>query len=35
MPIIDSRVHACAANTPKRPWKNVPNWPPSATGDAS
>ena len=33
MPIIDSQVHAYEANTPKRPWKNVPNWPPSATGD--
>ncbi|OGA25851.1 MAG: hypothetical protein A3I02_00140, partial [Betaproteobacteria bacterium RIFCSPLOWO2_02_FULL_67_26] len=26
-------VHAYEANTPKRPWRNVPNWPPSATGD--
>ena len=33
MPIIDSQVHAYEANTPKRPWKNVPNWPTSATGD--
>ena len=33
MPIIDSQVHAYEANTPKRPWLNVPNWPPSATGD--
>ena len=33
MPIIDSQVHAYEANTPKRPWKSVPNWPPSATGD--
>jgi len=31
--IIDSQVHAYEANTPKRPWRNVPNWPPSATGD--
>lgn len=31
--IIDSQVHAYAANTPKRPWKSMPNWPPSATGD--
>jgi len=31
--IIDSQVHAYEANTPKRPWKNVPNWPPCATGD--
>ena len=27
MPIIDSQVHAYEANTPKRPWHNVPNWP--------
>ena len=33
MAIIDSQVHAYEANTPKRPWHNVPNWPPSATGD--
>jgi len=33
MPIIDSQVHAYEANTPKRPWKSTPNWPPSATGD--
>src|ERR1051326_4554892 len=33
MPIIDSQVHAYEANTPKRPWKNMRNWPPSATGD--
>jgi len=33
MPIIDSQVHAYEANTPKRPWKSVPNWPPSASGD--
>jgi predicted TIM-barrel fold metal-dependent hydrolase len=33
MPIIDSQVHAYEANTPKRPWESVPNWPPSATGD--
>jgi L-fuconolactonase len=31
--IIDSQVHAYEANTPKRPWHSVPNWPPSATGD--
>jgi len=31
--IIDSQVHAYEANTPKRPWLSVPNWPPSATGD--
>jgi predicted TIM-barrel fold metal-dependent hydrolase len=33
MPIIDSQVHAYEANTPKRPWTNVPNWPPHVTGD--
>ena len=33
MPIIDSQVHAYDANTPKRPWHNVPNWPPHVTGD--
>ena len=33
MPIIDSQVHAYEANTPKRPWATVPNWPPHATGD--
>ena len=33
MPIIDSQVHAYEANTPKRPWYSVPNWPASATGD--
>jgi L-fuconolactonase len=31
--IIDSQVHAYEANTPKRPWHSVSNWPPSATGD--
>jgi predicted TIM-barrel fold metal-dependent hydrolase len=33
MPIIDSQVHAYDANTPKRPWRSVPNWPPHVTGD--
>ena len=33
MAIIDSQVHCYEANTPKRPWKSVPNWPASATGD--
>jgi predicted TIM-barrel fold metal-dependent hydrolase len=33
MPIIDSQVHAYEANTAKRPWANVPNWPPHVTGD--
>ena len=33
MAIIDSQVHAYEANTPQRPWHNVPNWPPHVTGD--
>src|SRR3989442_1592292 len=33
VPIIDSQVHAYEANTPKRPWYRVPNWPAHATGD--
>ena len=33
MPIIDSQVHAYAANTPERPWDTVPNWPKHVTGD--
>src|SRR5262245_35160160 len=33
MTIIDAQVHAYAANTPERPWHNVPNWPPHVTGD--
>ena len=33
MPIIDSQVHAYEANTPKRPWHTVPNWPPHVPGD--
>lgn len=33
MTIIDSQVHAYEANTPKRPWHIVPNWPDHATGD--
>src|SRR5690349_19801404 len=31
--VIDSQVHAYAANTPERPWFRVPNWPPHVTGD--
>ena len=31
--IIDSQVHAYAANTPQRPWNTVPNWPDRVTGD--
>jgi predicted TIM-barrel fold metal-dependent hydrolase len=33
MTIIDSQVHAYAANTPQRPWRSVPNWPAHVTGD--
>jgi len=33
MPIIDSQVHAYAANTSERPWDTVPNWPDHVTGD--
>src|SRR6202007_230945 len=33
MPIIDSQVHAYEANTPKRPWDTVPNWPAHVTGE--
>jgi L-fuconolactonase len=33
MMIIDSQVHAYEANTPKRPWRIVPNWPAHVTGD--
>jgi hypothetical protein len=33
MTIIDSQVHAYQANTPKRPWHSVPNWPDHVTGD--
>ena len=33
MTIIDSQVHAYEANTPKRPWHSVPNWPDYVTGD--
>lgn len=33
MPIIDCQVHAYEANTPARPWANVPNWPDRVTGD--
>jgi L-fuconolactonase len=31
--IIDSQVHAYEANTAKRPWHSVPNWPAHVTGD--
>jgi len=33
MAIIDSQVHVYEANTPKRPWHKVPNWPAHVTGD--
>ena len=33
MAIIDSQVHAYEANTPRRPWHTVPNWPAHVTGD--
>jgi predicted TIM-barrel fold metal-dependent hydrolase len=33
MTVIDSQVHVYEANTPKRPWHNVPNWPDHVTGD--
>ena len=33
MPIIDCQIHAYEANTPKRPWHSVPNWPAHVTGD--
>src|SRR5436853_6102370 len=33
MAIIDSQVHVYDANTPKRPWHSVPNWPDHVTGD--
>ncbi|MBN4083199.1 amidohydrolase [bacterium AH-315-B06] len=33
MPIIDSQVHAYAANTPDRPWNTTPNWPDHVNGD--
>jgi L-fuconolactonase len=33
MPVIDSQVHAYEANTPKRPWRTIPNWPDHVTGD--
>jgi L-fuconolactonase len=33
MAIIDSQVHAYEANTPRRPWASVPNWPDRVTGE--
>src|ERR1041385_8930936 len=33
MTIVDSQIHAYEANTPKRPWASVPNWPAHVTGE--
>ena len=34
MPVIDSQVHTYEANTPARPWRDVPeHWPAHVTGD--
>jgi L-fuconolactonase len=33
MTIIDTQVHAYEANSAKRPWRSVPNWPAHVTGD--
>ena len=33
MTVIDSQVHAYAADTPDRPWAGTPNWPAHVTGD--
>ena len=33
MTVIDSQVHAYEANTARRPWHSVPNWPDHVTGD--
>ena len=33
MTIIDSQVHAYEANSPRRPWHMVPDWPDHVTGD--
>src|SRR3970040_112350 len=33
MASIASQVHVYEANTPKRPWHTVPNWPAHVTGD--
>jgi hypothetical protein len=35
MTIIDSQVHAYEANSPKRPWHSMPNWPDHVTGDVA
>jgi predicted TIM-barrel fold metal-dependent hydrolase len=31
--VIDSQVHAYEANSARRPWHSVPNWPDHVTGD--
>src|ERR1700742_50558 len=33
--IVDSHVHAYEANTAKRPWATVPNWPDHVAGDGA
>jgi len=33
MAIIDSQVYSYEANSSKRPWHSVPNWPDHVTGD--
>jgi L-fuconolactonase len=33
MTVVDSQVHAYEANTSRRPWHSVPNWPDHVTGD--
>ena len=33
MTVIDSQVHTYEANTPARPWHDVPDWPAHVTGD--
>ena len=33
MMIINSQVHVYEANTPRRPWHSVPNWPDHVSGD--
>ena len=35
MTIIDSQVQLYEANTPKRPWHSVPNWPDRQLCDGS
>jgi hypothetical protein len=35
MTMIDSQVRAYEANTPKRSWRSVPNWPVAARQNRS